>query len=422
MRKRACVTVAVALAACTSGEGARGALPPSGLETVFDSTGDTVVARVSGDVPASHIRHLVEELRIAPGANDTTLFTEVYEFDVDRRGRFWVFDLPTRSMFLFGADGVLERRIGRRGSGPGEFASNGGMTVLPDGRLALWDSQNARVTFLAVDGTFDSQWPHTAGFNTSNGLRSDTAGTLYVTRPIGEPGPEDSFWRLGLVRLGAGGVWLDSLDRPSLGVVTPQYVAEERTSGGGFNRNSTSVSYAPRALWTWHPHGYFVAAHGGRHEILLAKTTGRPVRIERVQPPVLATADERANEEEIILADMRQTDPAWTWRGAPVPETKAPLISVFAARDGRIWARVAVPSELIPDDERAVPHQRGYPVRRWRTPVVWEVFEPTGRFVARVQFPPRTTLMEADGDLVWGIQRDSLDLPALVRLRLDPPM
>jgi hypothetical protein len=294
------------------------------------------------------------------------------------------------------------------------------MTVLPDGRLAIWDSQNARITFLRSDGAYDTQWPHSAGFNTSNGLRSDTAGTLYVTRPIGAPGPEDSFWRLGLVRIGRDGVWLDSLDRPSLGVVTPQYVAEQRVSGGGFNRSSTHVSYAQQALWTWHPHGFFVSGHGGRYEILLSRTDTRPVQIVRTHSPVPASGDERANEEELILANMRQTDPGWTWRGDPVPSTKAPLVSLFAARDGRIWARVAVPSELIPEDERAIPRAPGYPVRRWRTPVVWEVFDPDGTFLGRVEFPPRTTLMEADGPLVWAIQRDALDLPAIVRLRLVP--
>lgn len=50
----------------------------------------------------------------------------------------------------------------------------------------------------------------------------------------------------------------------------------------------------------------------------------------------------------------------------------------------------------------------------------WEVFEPSGRFLGRVVLPPRTTLMQADGNQLWTIQRDENDMPAIVRLRVDP--
>jgi len=52
--------------------------------------------------------------------------------------------------------------------------------------------------------------------------------------------------------------------------------------------------------------------------------------------------------------------------------------------------------------------------------VVYEVFAPDGRFLGRVEFPPRATLMEADGDLVWAIVRDADDLPAVTRWRVEP--
>jgi hypothetical protein len=293
------------------------------------------------------------------------------------------------------------------------------MVVLPDGRLAVWDSQNARIEFFKSNGDFDRVWVHSSGFNTGNGLRVDTAGTLYVTRPVGEPTAEDSFWRLGLVRLGAEGVWEDSLVPPLMGVVRPNYVA---SSKDGNNRSSTNINFAPGAMWTWHPFGFFVSGHGGRFHIHYGRISHRPLRIERSLALSPVSADERANEEEMIIANMRQTDPAWTWRGEPIPEVKAPLIALFAARDGRIWARVGVPSELIPEGERAVPRVPSQPVRRWRTPQVWEVYSAAGRFLGRVEFPPKTGLIEADGDYVWGIQRDSLDLPGVARFRLTPGM
>jgi len=67
-KRRSLGTVLVVLAAaCGSGDSSRAA-GAAGLATVIDSTGDTVVARVAGEVPASAIRTLAEEMRIAPGA------------------------------------------------------------------------------------------------------------------------------------------------------------------------------------------------------------------------------------------------------------------------------------------------------------------------------------------------------------------
>lgn len=394
----------------------------AGLSTVFDSTGDTVVARVASDLRPSAVRQLNVELSIAPSADDTTLFTEISEFDVDQKGRLWVFDRPSTSILLFRPDGTLERRIGRRGSGPGEFSNNSGMVVLRDGRLAIWDSQNARISFFKATGDFDRVVRHSAGFNTSNGLVTDTAGRIYVKRPVAPASSDDSFWRLGLVQIGEDGAWLDSLDRPVIGVTVTNYVSERRESGGSFSRNSTNVSFAPVAHWTWHPHGYFVSGHGGKYQVHLSRTTGQPIRIERDLPPVATQDDERANEEEMILSNMRSNDPSWTWSGPPVPSTKAPLMSLFTARDGRIWTRVAVPSEPIPESERVIPRTATQSVRRWRTPTVYEVFSADGEFLGRVAFPPRTALMEADGNSVWAIGRDSLDLPAVLRFRIAPAL
>jgi hypothetical protein len=91
------------------------------------------------------------------------------------------------------------------------------------------------------------------------------------------------------------------------------------------------------------------------------------------------------------------------------------------ARDGTIWARVATPSERIPDTELSPQREKGPPVRHYRSPVTYEVFAPDGRFLGRVPLPPRTTLVQADGNVAWGVTRDVDDLPAVVRFRIEPP-
>ena len=90
-------------------------------------------------------------------------------------------------------------------------------------------------------------------------------------------------------------------------------------------------------------------------------------------------------------------------------------------RDGNIWVRVATPSERIPDNELPPQREKGPPIRHYRSPTVYEVYAPDGRFLGRVPMPPRTTMVQADGDFFWGILRDEDDLPSVVRFKLNVP-
>jgi len=409
------------LVSCQRGPAADSGAGLAGLATRFDSTADTVYARVEGAVPATAARRLIEELRIAPEADDTSLFTEVSEFDVDPAGRFLVYDRPTNTALLFGADGGLVRRIGRQGAGPGEFNSNNGMVALGDTGWALWDSRNARVSRFTSAGDFRSSSITPAQFSTSNGLITDRSGTLYLKRPVTEPREGEILGRMGLVRLRPDGSLGDSLAPPDLPVQRDVYLAE-RNEKGNQSRSSSSARYAPAYHWAWHPEGYFVVAHGGNYEIIAAHPGAKPRAMVRTLPGVAVSEEERGEERESLLYNMRQTDPNWSWRGPQLPENKAPLMGLVVARDGRIWARVALPSERIPDVELTPSRDPKRPVNHFRTPVAYEVFTADGTFLGRVTFPARTTLMEADRNLVWALGRDENDLPAVLRFRIDPAL
>jgi hypothetical protein len=410
--------LAFTLVAACGGSGSEGGSGPAGLATAFDSTADTITARVDGDVPLSALRTIVAEMRIAPSMDDTSLFAEVTTFEVDQADRIWLFDFQGRRLFLFDSTGRLVRRIGRQGQGPGEFSSGNGMVVRPEGGVALLDARNARVSFFDAAGEFQSSWPVPSGFSTSNGLVTDRSHQLFLRRPVTPPREGEILGRMGLVRLRDGGAFGDSLAPPDLPVPREVYLA---VSPDGNSRSSTSSSYAPNYHWSWHPGGFFVVAHGGRYEITLARTDRKPIVIRRASPPVPVLPDERAEEQERITWGMRQTQPGWSWSGPAIPDTKPPLGGMTLARDGTIWVRVATPSERIPDAELAPQREKGPPVRRFRSSVTYEVFGPDGRFLGRIPLPPRTTIVQADGNMVWGITRDEDDLPAVVRYRVEPP-
>ncbi len=387
------------------------------LAVTVDTTADSIVVAIAGDVPADQVRHLRPEVQIAPGIDDTTLFTSVWEFDVDQSGRFWVFDNGSHSIFQFARDGSLIRQIGRDGAGPGEFRQNGGMVILPGDRLAQWDSRNARVSLFDSAGSFITSVPVPGGFSTSNGLYTDTAGQLYLRRPVTAPREGEILGRMGLVALGPDGTFTDSLVPVDLDVPREMYVAVQE---GG--RSSMGSRYQPRYLWAWLPSGQFVVGQGGKYEMIVQRHQGRPVVIRRTMAAVPVDPDERAEEEASIRYSMEQTEPGWRWNGPPLPTTKAPMVGLATDRDGRIWAQVAVASERIPDNELVTPRDSLQPVLRYQMPAVYEVFSAEGRFIARVALPPRTRLVDASGDEVWLLARSEDDLPAVSRYRITPAL
>jgi hypothetical protein len=407
------VLVAVLAPACARDDG--GAPNSAGLATLFDSTTtDSVIARTAGSVPEEAMRGVVEEVRIAPAADDTSLFGEVFEFDVGADGRFYVFDQAGRSLLIFTPAGALERRVGRQGAGPGEFNSNGGMVVLADGRVAQWDSRNGRISFFSAGGDFDSSWVVPTGFFTSNGLRTDDSGAVYLYRAVTAPREGEILGRFGLVRLGEGGAFGDSLVPPDLRVERITYVAQKEGS-----TSAMSPTHSPRFQWQWHPDGHFVSVATSRYEVEVGRP-GRAVRIVRDAPAIPVPDAERAYDQELITFQMRSNVPGWVWRGPAIPGEKPPVSALSVARDGRIWVRVATPSEEIPEAERDPQVEGRRPVRRFRDAVEYEVFERDGTFAGRVRLPANAQWMEADADRVWYLDRDADGLPAVVRARVEP--
>ena len=48
------------------------------------------------------------------------------------------------------------------------------------------------------------------------------------------------------------------------------------------------------------------------------------------------------------------------------------------------------------------------------------MFTADGRFLGRVDLPLNASLIEADGNTVWTLERDADGLPAVVRSRVEP--
>lgn len=416
-RRRVAVVAAGAIAAAAvllacGGTGESGGEGWRAERTMESDT--TVVRTVAGSVWGGGAR-AVEELRIGrlDGPAEYT-FGRIGRVAVDGEGAIYVLDQQVPVVRKYSSDGTHRLDFGRRGEGPGEIRQpDGGMAVLPDGRVLVRDPGNGRINVFAPDGSPAGSWPVRGGQFTSRPLYTDTAGHVYHSAfEFTEGGTE-----YRLVRFGPDGAALDTLPAPDWEVETPLLEAVvERNGNRSMSRRP--VPFSPVATWSWSPLGYFVGGVTDRYAVHLLRPEG-PLRIERAVEPAPVRPEERANLRAWNVGVMRRTDPEWSWNGPSIPDVKPPFRSLFVGADGRIWVRRYTEAVPVPEEELEVDEApNALPPIRWREPIVYDVFEPEGRFLGTLRFPDRFDLHAARGDLAWGVLRDELDVPYAVRYRI----
>ncbi len=411
-----CLALIAAIVACDAKSDTRRA----SWRTVFDSTGDTIVARTTGDVPEGSERRLVLDQRIGEAeGSDTVTFGRVQYIAVTSDDRIFVFDEQGPSLKLFESTGKLLRFVGRKGAGPGEFEQVTGMGVLPNGSLALWDASHSRVNVYDAAGDFVVQWqvPIT-GFFTYNGLFTDRDGSVLLTLPLGGlvVGGES-----GYVRFSETGTIRDTVRIPRWIDSTPQLLG---SGSGGRILASIDLPMAPKIVHTWSPIGALVSGPGAPYIVYATDGTGHPLKIEREWVPVPVLPAERADLRAMTTWSLRGSIPDWKWPGAEIPATKPAYGGFRISDDGRIWVYLHSVAEKAEEGDAAVPApgMPPPPVQRYREPNVCDVFEPDGEYLGRVRTDRNVQVERMRGNRVWGVFTDSLGIAYVARWRVEPPL
>lgn len=401
--------------ACSTGEGDGGAE----LQVVRDTVGDTVVVRtVSGSAWGEDAR-LEPEVSIGTLEGDAEyLFGQIRSLAVGADGTFYVVDGQVPDLRMYDADGTYLGTPGRPGEGPGELKRpDGGLQVLSDGRVVVRDPGNARLQVYSAEGQALTTWPIRGGFNSSSPLPVDREDNVYPMILLdAEADVRD--WRTGLVRVGPDGTPGDTLAVPDAGFEAPAIEARVE-SGDNVSVSRNSVPFSPTEVWAFHPDGYFVHGITDAYGFTLLRP-GSPLRIERTAEPVPVTPGERAEEEERATRNMRSMKPDWRWNGPPIPDHKPAYRRLMTGRDGRVWVMVSLPGERV-DDPDYDPKDPDSVADEWREPTAFDVFEDDGTFLGRVHAPDDLATYPTpvfDGDHVWGVTRDELDVQRVVRFRI----
>jgi hypothetical protein len=152
-----------------------------------------------------------------------------------------------------------------------------------------------------------------------------------------------------------------------------------------------------------------------------------------VQP---VSAHERDSARAAVMENMRSIDPSWSWTGPEISKTKPAWTGLYVASDGRLWAELLQGPRI--DDSTAlgrgnmmVTQQRSGagrgngrgPSFSWSCPSdgwsVYDIYEPTGRYLGQVKVPEKVEPIVMRGDFVWAATCNQDDVPQVVRYRIN---
>ena len=234
---------------------------------------------------------------------------------------------------------------------------------------------------------------------------------LVIALPATESAPPV----FGLARIDPEGAVIDTLLPPGRDHLDPMVHARD-----GDQTNSVPVPFTPRYQWTFSPLGYFVHGLSDEYRILL-DAPGAPLRVERPgHVGARVVPDEAEAERRAITRNMRNTEPGWSWNGPDMPDVKPPFEELLVGRDGRVWVRVHQTARRVVETVRTEAGDET--IETWVEPLLFDVFEPDGSYLGAVRGPETGMSFWAspvmDGDRMWAVTWDALDVAYVVRYRV----
>jgi hypothetical protein len=419
------ILLSAALIACGGDSGGAAGNEPA-FTTAMSSSGDTIVARTTGEIPDSGTHRLQELWRVgdAEAIDSTITFGRVDAFAVNNDNTVAVFDGTAPTLRLFDVSGRYVRTLGRKGAGPGEYVHANGLAFLQDGRLAIWDAPTSRITLFTQTGEVDRAWqPPMNGWQLRDALLPVKGHAWMVRAAIMDTARADNAgppaMRGAYFMYDTAGRIVDTVLVPIPKVEPAMLILQNETR---ISRRGVPFASGPSFALLADGRRAMSEGDGYRIDLTAGATT---LRIERDAAAVPVNDGERDEQRALAEREMTSEDPTWRWNGPPIPSVKPQINRMQSGADARLWVRVSAPGERIPEAERdepraAQPDQPPQIVRTWREPVWYDVFETDGRFLGRVVMPARSTWLGARGDLVWGVTRDENDVPFLTQWRISP--
>lgn len=327
-----------------------------------------------------------------------TLFNRVSHVEQLPSGELLVVDGATLELRFFGADGRFRRKVGRNGSGPGEYRSISGV-VVDNGRLHVFDGSQARITRMDLAGGSVTTVAISPPPDSRPGIWSYTLGGFLDERPV--------FLASGFPsRNSAPRRYTDSLPQYiySPDATSAKRIGEMVVMDAFFesNRNKGDVIFGRFSASTVGRRHLFVA-DGGRFSVRAYDASGALVRtIARELPPQRVTDadfEEYVSSREQFAQGMSRNDLRSRLSTIPRAEFK-PFISRLLVDD---------------QDNLWVEH---WTVRKTSGPSTWSVFGTSGGLLAEVAFPSGFRPSTIRGGVVAGVHYDDDGVEGIKLIRV----
>ncbi len=390
----------LALATESCGGDTTGHTSWGGTVDTLEGGGVRIVSPQEGLWTAETTWRLEEDLRIGSlESNGPDMFGQIGDLAVDGAGRVFVLEQQAHEIRVFDAAGTHIRTIGGEGSGPGELnISFGGEVILePSGRIWVNNSLNRRWELFSAEGEPLASTPVMSGsFGGGTVLARD--GAFYMRDRVRDV--EGGTSRAVIVRKEIHAdqlVAVDTIDAPPL--PEGETVTASLSSGNNRLRMLLPVPFVQQPSFTFDPGGYFWVDPGEGYRLLALSPEHDTLRIiERLYDPVRVTAAE-IDKEMGRFSTGPLAGSGTTIDRSRIPDHH-PAFSRFRTDEANnLWVRRALGQDVV----------------------AWEVFDPDGRFLGAVESSldlARLTVHVITADAVYGVFRDELDVPYVVRLRI----
>ncbi len=374
----------------------------AGIEVVLN--GSAAITREWATLPGE------PELRLGSlDGTGPTQFANVRTLIPRRDGGVVVAESQSRELRAFAADGTHLWTAGGAGDGPGEFAELTTAGPFAGDSVLVFDSRADRITFFGPTGGFGRS-VSLAFENVARPYRMSSSSDGHLlsrARYFGSSGsPPTPSGELTFERDSVTLRWVSADGRPGEVLTDPvpdmERLTRVTTRGTMFVSESMALP--------WGRYSYEVLGSGGAwvgvadtFELRwydpvqgLARIVRAPgLEQDLTQAEVEAFRERRTEAAETPAA--REAIADW-FELSPKPDRRPAFSGFVVDAADRLWV-----------SEWAEPG---------RTPETVWVFSPDGTLLGQVGLPPGFTLAAATTEALWGVTKDELDVPYVVRYRL----
>jgi len=398
-------SAAIVLAGCS---GASGSGRWAG--TVRDSAGVAIVENpATGMWRPGEAWTVVEELRIGVAEGDPDYqFGNIGGIDVDSEGRIYVLDQHAQQVRVFDPQGTLLRTVGRGGSGPGEFSPGAGPLFVVRGDTVLVpDVMLQRVNWFLGEEVGSFPLPLAEGIPMGWGMTPDGRLAHRLVRfPFPGQTQSDVPTETPIIARGTDGS-SDTL------AMLPASQSLRLQQGGALQFRL----FEPEPAWDIAADGSILMGMNTDYSIEVRRPGGAVVRV--IRKP-FERAPVTAADREAFLALFRDM---WKHMGFSPEQVMLAEQSIgfgdyypafariLAGPGNTIWVQQVKTAALAKE------LGAGFNMQDPGAPR-WDVFDAEGRYLGVVEFPADFALMTFEGDAVYGVMRDELDVQYVARLRV----